>query len=68
MVTWYKFKSAFAVNVTLTSLFLHLEADPGERNIPPPNPPSPLIFMTKLRPEGPKKIFGDRPSLISGFR
>ena len=35
--------------------------NPGEgTGRPPPN------FYTKLRPEGPKKFWGDRPPLIQG--
>ena len=36
----------------------------GARGPGGPAPPPPAYFQTKLRPEGPKKNFGDRP-LIS---
>ena len=35
-------------------------ADPGE-GPRDPAPPPPAYFQTKLRPEGPKINFGDRP-------
>ena len=33
----------------------------GRGSPPPPLPPALTYFYTKLRPEGPKKIFGQRP-------
>ena len=35
-------------------------ADPGHRPVGPGTPPPPLFFA-KLRPEGPKKVFGTPP-------
>ena len=38
-------------------------ADPGEG----PGGPGPPYFSTKMRPEGQKKVFGDRPPLSDGL-
>ena len=49
----------FPITLNMTSV-----ADPGEG---PGGPAPPPYFYTKLMPEGPKKKFGDPPSLSKGL-